>query len=112
MGMPLSLAQTGASDFEKINEGLKKLIPLIGKWKAVALFHDGHKVTENDGSYEIDWALEKTYLQCQAKFHRKDDPSSSSWLRHLRDLQSCDPSIPKHILLHAMGTTGNRNGRV
>src|SRR5262249_671167 len=76
MIIPVTLAQTDpASDYDKIQEGLTKLSPLIGKWNAVALFHDGDKVTENDGTYEIDLALEKTYLRFQVELHRKGDPS-------------------------------------
>ena len=69
-------AQTDpAADYAKIREGLSKLTPLVGKWNAVALFHSGDKVTEQDGTYDIGWALDETYLEFRVQLHRKNDPS-------------------------------------
>ena len=68
-------AENPAADYAKIREGMSKLVPLVGKWSAVALFHDGDKVTENDGTWEIRWALEDTYLEYRVTMHRKGDPS-------------------------------------
>jgi hypothetical protein len=51
-------ADDPAGDYTKIREGMSKLAPLVGKWHAVALFHDGDRVTENDGTYDIAWTLE------------------------------------------------------
>ncbi len=68
-------ADDPAADYVKIHEGLSKLAPMVGKWRAVALFHDGDGVTENDGTYEVAWALEDTYLEFHAEMHRKGDPS-------------------------------------
>jgi hypothetical protein len=68
-------AENPAADYAKIREGMSKLVPLVGKWSAVALFHDGVKVTENDGTWEIRWALEDTYLEYRVAMHRKGDPS-------------------------------------
>jgi hypothetical protein len=52
---------------------MSKLAPLAGKWRAVAMFHDGDKVTENDGTYDIGWTLEDTYLEFRVELHRKGD---------------------------------------
>jgi hypothetical protein len=71
-------AQDPAGNLAKIREGMSKLAPLVGKWSAVALFHDGDKVTENDGTWEIRWALEDTYLEFRVAMHRKGDPSHHS----------------------------------
>jgi len=68
-------ADDPAGDFTKIREGMSKLAPMVGKWRAVALFHDGDKLTENDGTYDIEWVLENTYLECRVELHRKGDPS-------------------------------------
>ena len=68
-------ADDPAGDFARIHEGMSKLAPMVGKWRATALFHDGDKLTENDGTYDIGWALEDTYLECHVELHRKDDPS-------------------------------------
>jgi hypothetical protein len=68
-------AQNPGADYAKIREGMSKLTPLVGKWSAVALFHDGDKVTENEGTWEIGWALEDTYLEYRVAMHRKGDPS-------------------------------------
>jgi uncharacterized protein DUF1579 len=68
-------ADDPAGDYSKIREGLAKLSPLVGRWQAVALFHDGDKITENDGTYDIHWTLEDTYLECKVELHRKEDPS-------------------------------------
>jgi hypothetical protein len=75
---PLTSAQADdpAGDYAKIREAMKKLSPLVGKWRAVALFpqSDG-SVTENDGTYDIGWVLEDTYLEYRVELHRKGDPS-------------------------------------
>ena len=68
-------AQNAAANYAKIREGMSKLAPLVGKWRAVALFHDGDQVTENDGTWEIAWVLDDTYLEYRVAMHRKGDPS-------------------------------------
>jgi hypothetical protein len=68
-------ADDPAGDFARIHEGMSKLAPMVGKWRATAIFHDGDKLTENDGTYNIEWALEDTYLECHVESHRKDNPS-------------------------------------
>jgi Protein of unknown function (DUF1579) len=72
----LANAQNPASDFTKIHEAMSKLAPFVGKWDAVAIFHnrDG-TVVENDGIWEINWALEETYLEFHVAMHRKGDPT-------------------------------------
>jgi Protein of unknown function (DUF1579) len=66
-------AEDPTANYAKIREGMSKLAPLVGKWSAVALFHDGDKITENDGTWEINWALEDTYLEFRDAMHRKGD---------------------------------------
>jgi hypothetical protein len=68
-------ADDPAGDFVRIHEGMSKLAPMVGKWRATAIFHDGDKLTENDGTYDIGWALEDSYLECHVELHRKDDPA-------------------------------------
>ena len=60
------------SDYAKIRAGMNKLVPMIGKWQADAVFQDGH---ENVGTYDIHWALDDTYLEMEVDLHRKNDPS-------------------------------------
>jgi len=60
------------SDYAKIRAGMSKLSPMLGKWHADAVFQDGR---ENVGTYAIHWALDDTYLEMEADFHRKNDPS-------------------------------------
>jgi hypothetical protein len=73
--LTLTRADNLAADYTRIRERMSRLAPLVGKWRAVALFHDGDKVTENDGTYDIRWALEETYLEFREELHRRNDPS-------------------------------------
>jgi Protein of unknown function (DUF1579) len=73
--LTLTRADNPAADYTRIREGISKLAPLVGKWRAVALFYDGDKITENDGTYDIRWALEETYLEFREELHRRNDPS-------------------------------------
>jgi hypothetical protein len=68
-------ADDPAGDFARIHEGMSKLAPMVGKCRATAIFHDGDKLTENDGTYDVEWALEDTYIECHVELHREDDPS-------------------------------------
>jgi hypothetical protein len=68
-------AEDLAGDYGKIHAGMDKLAPLAGKWRAIARFHNGEKTIENDGAYDIGWALEQTYLECRVELHSKNDPS-------------------------------------
>jgi hypothetical protein len=68
-------AQDPAADYPRIREEMAKLAPFVGNWSAVALFHDDKTITENDGTWEIRWALENTYLEFRVAMHRKGDPS-------------------------------------
>jgi hypothetical protein len=74
---PLALARADdpAGDYGKIREGMAKLAPLAGNWHAAALFHNGDKVSEREGTYDVRWALEDTYLEFHVELHHKDDPS-------------------------------------
>ncbi len=47
--------QDPAADYTRIREGMNKLSPFVGKWSAVALFHDDDGITENDGTWDIRW---------------------------------------------------------
>jgi hypothetical protein len=67
--------QDPLADYAKIREAMSKLAPFVGQWNAVALFHDDTTITENDGTWEIRWALEDTYLEFRVAMHRKGDPS-------------------------------------
>src|SRR5262249_42351362 len=68
-------AGDAAGDYAKIREGMSKLAPMVGKWRAVAMYPDKDGVTENDGTYDIRWALDETYLEFHVELHRKGDPS-------------------------------------
>ena len=72
---PTLRAQDSAHDYNKIREGMSKLAPLVGKWHAVAMFHNGDEVTEREGTYDIRWTLDDTYLEYRVELHHKDDPS-------------------------------------
>ena len=70
---PVRAADAGSiSDYARIRAGMNKLSPLLGKWRADAVFADGH---ENVGTYDVHWALDDTYLEMEVDFHRKNDAS-------------------------------------
>jgi Protein of unknown function (DUF1579) len=72
----LIAAHAQQDQYPKIREGMSKLAPLVGKWNAIALFHDDDgSVTENDGTFTIAWALDETYLEYRVELHRKGDPT-------------------------------------
>lgn len=76
VAVPVSLrAEDSASDFGKIREGMDKLAPLVGKWRALAVFHDADGATERDGTFDIQWTLDNTYLEYRVELHHRDDPS-------------------------------------
>jgi len=71
-------AYADQAEYSKIREGMKKLSPLIGHWKAIARFHDGDTVMEEPGSYDVSSVLEDTYLEWKVELHRQDDPKRST----------------------------------
>ena len=54
----------GAQEQEpaKIREGMTKLAPLIGEWKARWKFHGPNGITEQTGRHSVGPVLEGTYL--------------------------------------------------
>jgi hypothetical protein len=60
-------------------------VAAVGRWHAVALFHDGDKVTENDGTYDIKWTLEETYRE-RPHCNRTEGPEQNR-LQPLQPLQ-------------------------
>lgn len=74
----IARADDPAADYTSIRRGMSKLAPVVGKWRAVALFHDGAKISEREGTYDVQWTLDNTYLEYRVELHRKDDPSHSN----------------------------------
>ena len=68
-------------EHQKSIDGVAKLAPLVGKWHAVASFHDKDRIIENIGTYTIAYVLDHTYLQWEVELHNKDNPKrSQSWV--------------------------------
>jgi Protein of unknown function (DUF1579) len=65
------------NDHQATIAGIAKLAPLIGKWHAIARFHDNGSVHENVGTYTISYTLDNTYLRWEIELHSKDDPKRS-----------------------------------
>jgi hypothetical protein len=64
--------QDPLGDYAKIHTAMRKLAPFVGRWRAVAIWPDN---TENDGIWDIRWALENTYLEFRVAMHRRGNPS-------------------------------------
>jgi hypothetical protein len=68
-------------EHQKSIDGVAKLARLVGKWYAVARFHDKDRIIENVGTYTIAYVLDHTYLQWEVELHNKDNPKrSQSWV--------------------------------
>ena len=68
-------------EHQKTIDGIAKLAPLVGKWHAVARFHDKDRIIENIGTYTISYVLDNTYLRWEVELHNKDNPKrSQSWV--------------------------------
>lgn len=80
---PIALSQQDdpAADYTKIREGMTKLSSLVGKWKAVATYYNGEQVRTNEGTYDVDWALDQTYLEFRVTLHSTVDPSRQHGFR-------------------------------
>ncbi|MGH7982241.1 MAG: DUF1579 family protein [Candidatus Udaeobacter sp.] len=64
-----------AEQYAKIREGLKKLLPLVGKWDVAVTFHDPDRtLTEEVGTWNVSSVVDDTYLEFQTERHLKDNP--------------------------------------
>ena len=59
-----------------IREHMDLLRPFVGSWSGEYEFHekDGTTLIE-PATWTVSWALDDTYLQVQAAYHRREDPS-------------------------------------
>jgi hypothetical protein len=62
-------------EYSKIREGMKKLLPLIGKWDVAVAFYDPDGTITNEvGTWNVSSVLDDTYLEFQTERHLKDNP--------------------------------------
>jgi hypothetical protein len=71
-------------EHQKTIDGIATLGPLIGKWHAVARFHDKDRIIENVGTYTISYELDNTYLRWEVELHNKDNSKrSQAWVIYI-----------------------------
>ena len=64
-----------ATQFAKIQQGMNKLLPLVGKWDAAVTFHDPDgTMTKEIGTWTVTSILDDTYLEFQTERHLQNDP--------------------------------------
>ncbi|HEY6931267.1 MAG TPA: DUF1579 family protein [Thermoanaerobaculia bacterium] len=63
------------AEYARIREGMKKLAPLMGQWRAAVTFHDEDGITREEGTYEVSSVLDDTYLEIEVERHRPEHPS-------------------------------------
>ena len=63
-----------AARYAKIQEGMKKLLPMVGKWDVAVTFHepDGRTIQET-GTWTVTSILDDTYLEFQTERHLPSD---------------------------------------
>lgn len=61
-------------EYARIREGMKKLAPLIGQWRAAVTFHDEDGITREEGTYKVSSVLDDTYLELEVERHRPEHP--------------------------------------
>ena len=74
LAAPLSADE---AEYIQIREGMKKLAPLVGQWRAAVTFHDEDGVTREEGTYKVSSILDDTYLELEVERHRPDNPQRS-----------------------------------
>lgn len=75
LAAPLSADE---AEYLRIREGMKKLAPLIGQWRAAVIFHDEDGVTKEEGTYKVSSILDDTYLELEVERHRPESPQRRS----------------------------------
>jgi Protein of unknown function (DUF1579) len=63
-----------AARYAKIQQGMNKLLPLVGKWDVAVTFHnpDG-TMTKEIGTWTVTSILDDTYLEFQTERHLQND---------------------------------------
>src|SRR5215469_14604900 len=63
-----------AARYTRIQEGMKKLLPMVGKWDVAVTFHepDGRTIQET-GTWTVTSILDDTYLEFQTERHLPTD---------------------------------------
>ena len=77
IGLPAPLSADEA-EYIQIREGMKKLAPLVGQWRAAVTFHDENGVTREEGTYKVSSVLDDTYLELEVERHRPESPQRRS----------------------------------
>jgi Protein of unknown function (DUF1579) len=63
-----------AGRFAKIQEGMKKLLPLVGKWDVAVDFHNQDGTTHKEvGTWTVTSILDDTYLEFDTERHLEDN---------------------------------------
>ena len=64
-----------AAKYERIQQGMQKLLPMVGKWDVAVTFHepDGRTIQET-GRWTVTSILDDTYLEFQTERHLSTDP--------------------------------------
>lgn len=101
VGVTLLLGAVGtaaaqAENANVIREHMDHLRPFVGSWVATYEFHekDGTTVVE-PGTWTVSWVLDDTYLQVQAAYHRRDDPTRHrAYINYI----TYDPVVKKYVL--------------
>jgi len=72
----ISAAEAQADSVNLIREHMEHLRPFVGNWTADYEFHEKDGTTRiNPGTWTVSRVLDDTYLQVQAAYHRREDPS-------------------------------------
>jgi hypothetical protein len=110
--LTLARAEDPAADYAKIREGMGKLVPFGREWSAVALFHDGDKVRENDGTWEIRLALEDTYLEYRVAGDATGKRQTGCLWKNFSQVNRDKPKAPSVGLARKPLTRLRRSSRV
>jgi hypothetical protein len=92
----VSTAAAQAENANTIREHMDHLRPFVGSWSATYEFHekDGTTLVE-PGTWTVSWVLDETYLQVQAAYHRREDPSRHhAYINYI----TYDPVTKKYVL--------------